>query len=200
MDSDSSSLGNYSDGVYDKVEAQSQYNRSHAPPDKPPKLPTVMLACLVLLLLFCSIGILSSGLHFGNKAPSRDCLGQSWVMFSVRDTCMRSSASTFLFLPFRCCAVTPDTPLFNVLLTTNFPVQSLLGLLYITLHLQAARKGEPVNRQQPCSQNPLHSSCIVIARLDAVAWAVALIIVSVAVSKDAAPVSCVNLVACTAVT
>lgn len=46
----------------------------------------------------------------------------------------------------------------------------------------------------------LHSSVMVIARLDAISWAVTLIIISVAVSQDPVPVSCANLAACTAVT
>lgn len=78
-------------------------------------------------------------------------------------------------------------------------MQSILGLLYITLHLQAALKSEPVNRNQPPSENPLHASVIVVARLDTIAWLVSLIIVSVAVSKDASAILCVDLVACVAV-
>lgn len=84
--SDSSSTGHYSDGVYDKVEAQTQYAATNKPLPalKPPMLPAVMLVCLVLLFISCFIGILVSGLHFGHQAASDDCLGQSWVMFSVR--------------------------------------------------------------------------------------------------------------------
>lgn len=48
--------------------------------------------------------------------------------------------------------------------------------------------------------HPLHSSVIVVARLDTVAWVISLIIVSVAVSKDPVAVSCANLAVCTAVT
>ncbi|CAN8096205.1 unnamed protein product [Discula destructiva] len=165
--SDSSSIGKYSDGVYsvyssEKAEAQSRYVTTTTikalPVVKPSILPTVMLTGLVLLVVFCFVGILVSGLHFGHRVTAGDCLGQSWVMFS-----------------------------------------SILGLLYTTLHLQAARKNEPVSRTQPPSQHPLHASATVIARLDAVSWAVSLIIVAVAVSKDASAVSCVDLVACVAV-
>lgn len=78
-------------------------------------------------------------------------------------------------------------------------MQSILGLLYITLHLQAALKSEPVNRNQPPSENPLHASVIVVARLDSIAWLVSLIVVSVAVSKDPAPISCVDLAGCVTV-
>ncbi|KAJ4388866.1 hypothetical protein N0V93_006327 [Gnomoniopsis smithogilvyi] len=158
--SGSSSIGSYSDGVYDKVEGQSQAAATNKPLPKlkPPVLPAVMLACLILLFTTCFIGILLSGLLFGHRVTSGDCLGQSWVMFS-----------------------------------------SILGLLYITLHLQAALKSEPVNRNQPPSENPLHASVIVVARLDTIAWLVSLIVVSVAVSKDPAPVSIVDLVACVAV-
>lgn len=87
---DTSSLGkDYDDGVYEKeVEAKSsqssRYTPSRAPTEQPPKLPTIMLACLIMLLVSCFVGILLSGLHFGNAVHSGDCLGQSWVMFSVR--------------------------------------------------------------------------------------------------------------------
>lgn len=92
------------------------------------------------------------------------------------------------------------TPTRNVSLTIKPPwTQSLLGWLYIALHLRAAWKSEPVNRSQPPSQHPLHSSAIVVARLDAIAWIISLIIVAVAVARDPSAVSCVNLVACAAV-
>lgn len=84
--SGSSSTGDYSDGVYDKVEGPSHYAATHKPLPKlkPPMLPTVMLACLILLFVSCFVGILVSGLHFAHRVTSGDCLGQSWVMFSVR--------------------------------------------------------------------------------------------------------------------
>lgn len=47
------------------------------------KLHWVVVANLVLLLIFCFITILTSGLVFGGNVESNDCLGQSWVMFSV---------------------------------------------------------------------------------------------------------------------
>lgn len=76
-----------------------------------------------------------------------------------------------------------------------------MGFLYIALHLHAARKGELASHvQHPSFQQPLHSSAIVVARIDIIAWAVSLIIVAVSVSKDAAAVSCVNLVACATAT
>lgn len=76
-----------------------------------------------------------------------------------------------------------------------------MGFLYIALHLHAARKGELVSHvHHPTFQQPLHSSAIVVARIDIVAWAVSLIIVSVSVSKDPTAVSCVNLVACVSAT
>ncbi|KAG6356001.1 hypothetical protein INS49_015386 [Diaporthe citri] len=78
---------------------------------------------------------------------------------------------------------------------------SIMGFLYVALHLHAARKGELVSHvHHPTFQQPLQSSAIVVARIDIVAWAVSLIIVSVSVSKDAAAVSCVNLVACASAT
>lgn len=78
---------------------------------------------------------------------------------------------------------------------------SIMGFLYVALHLHAARKGELVSHvHHPALQQPLQSSAIVVARIDIVAWAVSLIIVSVSVSKDAAAVSCVNLVACASAT
>lgn len=89
--SETSSLGKeYDDGVYDKVEAQTQYEytpRSQSPirEQTAPKLPVVILTCLVFLFIFCFIGILVSGLHFGHRINDPgNCLGQSWVMFSVR--------------------------------------------------------------------------------------------------------------------
>ena len=76
-----------------------------------------------------------------------------------------------------------------------------MGFLYVALHLHAARKGELVGHvRHPTVQQPLQSSAIVVARIDVIAWAVSLIIVSVSVSKDPAAVSCVNLVACVSAT
>lgn len=75
-----------------------------------------------------------------------------------------------------------------------------MGFLYICLHLQAARKGDPINRARPSFQHPLHSSAIVVARIDMISWVVSLLAVSVAVSKNPAPISRVNLVACAFVT
>lgn len=70
------------DYVYDKDSDQYVLERS---PDAPPtKLHWVVLANLVLLFIFCFITILTSGLVFGHNVASSDCLGQSWVMFSVR--------------------------------------------------------------------------------------------------------------------
>lgn len=209
--SDTSADGKYSDGVYsvysepEKVQDGPSHTPSPSPREKPPKLPIITLACMVLLLICCFVGILVSGLQFSNKVAPGDCLGQSWAMFAVRPSppqpdCLRA-------WPGLCCLVTDhgsqQTFLYGTELLTwprAHRLQSVLGLLYISLHLQASRKGEPVNRQQPCSQNPLHSSVLVVARLDAVAWAIALIILAVAVSKDPVPVSCANLAACTAVT
>lgn len=85
--SGSSSVGSYSDGVYEKKEGQSQAGAATdkpLPQVKPPVLPAVMLTCLILLFTTCFVGILLSGLHFGHRVESGDCLGQSWVMFSVR--------------------------------------------------------------------------------------------------------------------
>lgn len=89
--SDTSSTGNYSDGVYSIIKPEADAHPSYVVPNtekplpvvKPPMLPTVMLASLVLLFVFCFIGILVSGLHFGHRVPPGDCLGQSWVMFAV---------------------------------------------------------------------------------------------------------------------
>ncbi|KAL1847219.1 hypothetical protein Daus18300_014013 [Diaporthe australafricana] len=77
---------------------------------------------------------------------------------------------------------------------------SIMGFLYIALHLHAARKGELVGHvQHPSFQQPSYSSTIIVARIDIIAWAVSLIVVSVSVSKDPTAVSCVNLVACASV-
>lgn len=92
--SDTSSLGKeYDDGVYDKIDTQVHYSeytpRSQSPTREPTstaKLPIAILACLVLLFVFCFIGILVSGLHFGHRISDlgASCLGQSWILFSVR--------------------------------------------------------------------------------------------------------------------
>lgn len=218
--SDSSADGKYSDGVYsvyseqEKVQEGPSHTPSPSPREKPPKLPIITLACMVLLLICCFVGILVSGLQFSNKVAPGDCLGQSWAMFAVRANPTIQPELGFILLSLSRTTRQTDTLLLlhvhvsnhsfrNDLLTcprVAHHLQSVLGLLYISLHLQASRKGEPVNRQQPCSQNPLHSSVLVVARLDAVAWAIALIILAVAVSKDPVPVSCANLAACTAVT
>lgn len=97
--SGSSSVGSYSDGVYDKKENQSQATAATDKPlphVKPPVLPVVMLVCLILLFTTCFVGILLSGLHFGHRVESGDCLGQSWVMFSVRTL---FTACLFFFTP-----------------------------------------------------------------------------------------------------
>ncbi|KAI3399236.1 hypothetical protein diail_7397 [Diaporthe ilicicola] len=75
---------------------------------------------------------------------------------------------------------------------------SIMGFLYIALHLHAARKGELADhvRHPSFQQQPLPSSAIVVGRIDLIAWAVSLIIVSVSVSRDPTAISCVNLVAC----
>ncbi|KAG8163212.1 hypothetical protein KVR01_006509 [Diaporthe batatas] len=76
-----------------------------------------------------------------------------------------------------------------------------MGFLYVALHLHAARKGELVGHvHHPTVQQPLQASAIVVARIDLIAWAVSLIIVSVSVSKGPSPVACVNLVACASAT
>lgn len=88
--SDSSADGKYSDGVYsvyteqEKVQEGPSHTPSPSPLEKPPKLPIITLACMVLLLICCFVGILVSGLQFSNKVAPGDCLGQSWAMFAVR--------------------------------------------------------------------------------------------------------------------
>lgn len=91
----SSATGNYSDGVYsidEKTAAQIRYaavTNKPLPRVKRPILPTVMLVALVLLFIFCFIGILMTGLNFGHRVSSTwsssasDSLGQSWIMCSV---------------------------------------------------------------------------------------------------------------------
>lgn len=69
------------DYVYDKD--SDQYVLEQSPDAPPTKLHWVVLANLVLLFIFCFITILTSGLVFGHNVTSNDCLGQSWVMFSV---------------------------------------------------------------------------------------------------------------------
>lgn len=75
----------------------------------------------------------------------------------------------------------------------------MLGFLYMVLHLQSARKGDPINRTQPPSQHPLHSATVVVARLDTIAWLVSLIIAAVVVARGPTFLFYVNLVACAAV-
>lgn len=71
------------DYVYDKD--SDQYVLERSPDDAQlTKLHWVVLANLVLLFIFCFITVLTSGLVFGHNVASDDCLGQSWVMFSVR--------------------------------------------------------------------------------------------------------------------
>lgn len=189
----------YDDGVYDKANPPSRRNkkknknkrkqaRSRSPsrPDRPPKLPRLMLVALVSLAVFCTTGTTVSGLYFSRRATaalpitSTDCLGQSWILFSVRELTLWASLS----------------------LTTHpsWRAKSILGFLYTVLHLQSARKGEPINRAQPPSQHPLHAATVVVARLDTIAWMVSLIIASVVLARTPTPISYANLVACTAVT
>ncbi|KAK7740979.1 hypothetical protein SLS53_005042 [Cytospora paraplurivora] len=77
---------------------------------------------------------------------------------------------------------------------------AIMGFLYICLHLQAAYRGDPVNRARPSFQHPLHSSAVVVARIDIIAWIICLMVVSVSVSKNPSPISSLNLVACVFVT
>lgn len=72
------------DYVYDKD--SDQYVLEQPPGAPPTKLHWVVLANLVLLFILCFITILTSGLVFGHNVASDDCLGQSWVMFSVRQS------------------------------------------------------------------------------------------------------------------
>lgn len=75
----------YDDGVFDKIESQLGHASPRTPVEKPPRLPLVMLVCLVVLLVVCFVGILISGLFFAHRLiDTGDCLGQSWIMFSVR--------------------------------------------------------------------------------------------------------------------
>lgn len=60
--------------------------------------------------------------------------------------------------------------------------QCLLAIPYLGLHLQAARMNFVIIRSQPF-QHPLHSWTVIMARLDFVAWAVALIASSVTLAK-----------------
>ena len=73
-----------------------------------------------------------------------------------------------------------------------------MGLLYLCLHIQAAYRNEPINRAY-AAQHPLHTSTIVVARIDAIAWLISLISVAVALSKEKIPTLYVNLVACSMV-
>lgn len=82
----------YDDGVYDKTKPPRRRNkrpraRSQSPGKKPNRLPALMLVCLVFLFVFCVIGTTASGLYFNRKVAisitSTDCLGQSWILFSV---------------------------------------------------------------------------------------------------------------------
>lgn len=75
-----------------------------------------------------------------------------------------------------------------------------MGFLYICLHLQAARRGDPVNRSQPASQHPLHSFAVVVARIDIITWIISLMIASVSVSRNPSTISRLNLAACAFVT
>lgn len=76
------------DYVYDKD--SDQYVLERSPDDAQlTKLHWVVLANLVLLFIFCFITILTSGLVFGHNIASDDCLGQGWVMFSVRHISQR---------------------------------------------------------------------------------------------------------------
>lgn len=70
-----------------------------------------------------------------------------------------------------------------------------MGILYICLHIQAAYRNEPINRAY-AAQHPLHTSTIVVARIDTIAWIISLIAVSVAVSKENIATLYVNLVSC----
>ena len=80
------------DYVYDKD--SDQYVLEQSQDAQITKLHWVVLANLVLLLIFCFISILTSGLVFGHNVASNDCLGQSWVMFSVRHISQHPTAIT----------------------------------------------------------------------------------------------------------
>lgn len=80
------------DYVYDKD--SDQYILERSQDAQVTKLHWVVLANLVLLFVFCFITILTSGLVFGHNVASDDCLGQSWVMFSVRHISQHPAATT----------------------------------------------------------------------------------------------------------
>lgn len=87
----------YDDGVYDKANPPSRRakrSRSKSPGKKPNRLPALMLVCLVSLLIFSTIGTTASGLYFNRRVAisitSTDCLGQSWIMFSVSESFLPS--------------------------------------------------------------------------------------------------------------
>lgn len=80
----------YDDGVYDKANPpvkKKKRSRSRSPGDKASKLPALMLVCLSSLFVFSFMGTLVSGLYFNRRVTTvitaTDCLGQSWIMFSV---------------------------------------------------------------------------------------------------------------------
>ncbi|EOO00211.1 putative s-adenosylmethionine decarboxylase proenzyme protein [Phaeoacremonium minimum UCRPA7] len=84
----------------------------------------------------------------------------------------------------------------GVCLSQSFILFScVMGILYICLHIQAAYRNEPINRAY-AAQHPLHTSTIVVARIDTIAWIISLIAVSVAVSKENIATLYVNLVSC----
>ncbi|KAJ9139353.1 hypothetical protein NKR23_g7912 [Pleurostoma richardsiae] len=64
---------------------------------------------------------------------------------------------------------------------------SLLAPLYTTLHVLAAARShtQPLYRGPNALQHPLHTSAIVTARIDAIAWAVALISAAASVARSA---------------
>lgn len=83
-----SSRASYDDGVFDKVEAQEQYDEEQAmkKEQQRSRLRVAVLACLVVLFICSFITIVTSGLVFSHRTASGDCLAQSWVMFAVRSS------------------------------------------------------------------------------------------------------------------
>lgn len=60
--------------------------------------------------------------------------------------------------------------------------KALLAMMYISLHLLAARKDYPLYRHRAC-QHPVHSWAVITARIDIVCWSIALVAVACTLAR-----------------
>ncbi|KAL8306517.1 hypothetical protein RB597_002987 [Gaeumannomyces tritici] len=130
-----------------------------------PWVARVMVTALLALLLFAIIGsIVSCIVLSGAVGMPEMCLAQSFMFFAVSP-----SKPSDLFYSRHA-----DIP--------ERSSQCILSLLYIIVHLVAARRNLPLDRARAL-QHPLQSWAIIVARVALVFWLVSMVAVPASFSK-----------------